>query len=326
LNIKRPEMAKDAGKDAKPALPKKLVMTRSQFTQQMLSGLKEKGMDGPKDGPSFRKLWIKNLRPVVTQEDMQGIFKPFGEFEDFKMGNMECWITFQNHNDAGDAMGSMQGFQLVGQELQIVMQSIDAAPPPPIIPPPPPVAMESLESQINRDTDFGGSNAGGAERIELMKKLAGGVPGVAGSVVVPPPPPAKSGAPPPPPPPAGGAAQALPPTPKPGGPMARTLLLQNMFTPSEVSVQKDPKFYEEIREDTNEECSKFGKVLHVTVDPRGASGLIYVLYEAAGQRQAAEHALNGRWFEGKKIMAAGIDDTIWQALAAQAGGGKNPMA
>merc|ERR1719384_2415062 len=110
----------------------------------------------------------------------------------------------------------------------------------------------------------------------------------------------------------------MPPTPKAGSPTSRTLLLQNMFTPAAVNLRKDPKFYEEIREDTHDECAKFGKVLHVTVDPRGSTGLIYVLYENPQQRGAAEMALNGRWFEGKKIIAAGIDDSIWQALAAQA--------
>lgn len=307
----------------KPA-PKKM-MTRSQFTQQVLTGLKH--AQGATDGPNMRKLHIKNLRPVVTEEDMRGIFKPFGEFELFKMGEQECWITFQSHNDAQDAMGSMQAFQLVGQELQIAMQSVDVQPPPPMMPPPPP--KETLGEAMAKDTDFGNTGtAGSAGRIELMKKLANsqGVAGVAGvmpggdtsAVVVPPPPPPGSGVPPPPP--APGAATAMPPTPKPGGPTARTLLLQNMFSPMGVNLSKEPRFYEEIREDTHEECSKFGKVLHVTVDPRGASGLIYVLYESPGQRQAAELALNGRWFEGKKILAAAIDDTIWQALASQAQG------
>merc|ERR1719336_1851410 len=111
---------------------------------------------------------------------------------------------------------------------------------------------------------------------------------------------------------------SVPPTPKAGTTLSRTLLLQNMFTPAAVNLRKDPRFYEEIREDTHDECAKFGKVLHVTVDPRGATGLIYVLYETPQQRMAAELALNGRWFEGKKIVALGIDDSIWQALAAQA--------
>jgi len=317
LNIKRADA--QIPQPSAPA-PKKM-MTRSQFTQQVLSGLKDAG--NRTEGPNMRKLHIKNLRPVVTEEDMRGIFKPFGDFEDFKMGDQECWIAFQSHNDAQDAMGSMQGFQLVGQELQITIQSVEVVPPPPIIPPPP---KETLEEQMAKDSDFGSTGAAGSEgRMELMKKLAQGVNsgdsgvisfgGPTTPVVVPPPP---GGVPPPPPPPGGATAQSLPPTPKPGGPTARTLLLQNMFSPHGVDLSKEPRFYEEIREDTQEECGKFGKVLHVTVDPRGAQGVIYVLYENPGQRNAAELALNGRWFEGKKILATAIDDTIWQALAAQA--------
>merc|ERR1711957_91861 len=157
-----------------------------------------------------------------------------------------------------------------------------------------------------------------SDRIELMKKLLsshqqGGIPTVVGNAapsgaVVPPPPPG--------PPPPSSVAAAVPPTPKPGGAASRTLLLQNMFSPAGVDLGKDPRFYEEIREDTHDECNKFGKVLHVTVDPRGSTGLIYVLYETPAMRLAAETALNGRWFEGKKIMGMGIDDSIWQVLAA----------
>lgn len=302
----------------------KRMMTRQQFTQQVLSGIKAGGSGGDQ-GPNMRKLHVKNLRPVVTEEDMRGIFKPFGEFESFSMGSQECWITFKNHNDAQDAMASMQGFQLVGQELQLSVLIADTAlalvvPPAAPVPPPP----ETIADAMKSDTDFGATGGGGPNalnsRIELMKKLMSshqqqGVPTVVGGTGPAP----LTGAPlsaavaaa------AAAAAATMPPTPKPGGPASRTLLLQNMFTPSAVNLRKDPRFYEEIREDTHDECAKFGKVLHVTVDPRGSAGLIYVLYETPRQREAAELALNGRWFEGKKIVAMGIDDTMWQALAGQ---------
>mmetsp|Transcript_92526 Transcript_92526/g.160756 ORF Transcript_92526/g.160756 Transcript_92526/m.160756 type:complete len:471 (-) Transcript_92526:59-1471(-) len=314
--------------------PKKM-MTRSQFTQQVLSGLKTGSAPVVEttSGPNMRKLHIKNLRPVVTEDDMRGIFKPFGEFEAFKMGDQECWITFQNNNDAQDATSSMQHFQLVGQELQISIQSVEVAPPP--APPPP---EETITQSMKNDSDFGATGGtGSVGRIELMKKLMTshvqqGVPTVAGQpqpANAPPATPASGVMVPPPPPPPSAAASTgmqLPPVPKPGSAQSRTLLLQGMFTPSVVNLQKDPRFYEDIREDTHEECSKFGKVLHVTVDPRGASGLIYILFEVPAQRQAAEMALNGRWFEGKKIAAAGIDDSIWQALAAQAQGQSPPVS
>uniref|UniRef100_A0A7S1QBU1 RRM domain-containing protein n=1 Tax=Alexandrium catenella TaxID=2925 RepID=A0A7S1QBU1_ALECA len=299
----------------------KRMMTRQQFTQQVLSGLKTGASAGEASGPNMRKLHIKNLRPVVTEEDMRGIFKPFGDFEAFQMGNQECWITFQNHNDAQDAMTSMQGFQLVGQELQIAMQAV-VQPAPLVTMPPPPETMD-----FKTDSDFGATGTAGTplhNRIELMKKLLSshsqqGVPTVVGLAApggAAPAPPASSPAP--------SSAASVPPTPKPGTAVSRTLLLQNMFTPSAVNLRKDPRFYEEIREDTHEECAKFGKVLHVTVDPRGSTGLIYVLYETPQQRMAAELALNGRWFEGKKIVALGIDDSIWQALAAQAQASQPP--
>merc|ERR1719491_2733268 len=122
------------------------MMTRQQFTQQVLSGLKTG--PGAEGGPNMRRLHIKNLRPVVTEDDMCGIFKPFGEFEKFEMGSQECWITFQSHSDAQDAMSSMQGFQLVGQELQITVQT---AVQPVVVAPPPPLENQSIDFKTDSD-------------------------------------------------------------------------------------------------------------------------------------------------------------------------------
>mmetsp|Transcript_44783 Transcript_44783/g.83668 ORF Transcript_44783/g.83668 Transcript_44783/m.83668 type:complete len:458 (-) Transcript_44783:83-1456(-) len=288
----------------------KRTLTRQQFTQQVLSGLTK-----PADQQDKRKLHIKNLRPVVRDDDMRGIFKPFGEFEDFVMGNGECWITFKNHNDAQDAMASMQGFQLVGQELQITMLTVSK----PEISVPEPPKPKALD--VKTDSDFGATGSGPSNvhnRIEVMKSLlkahsGSGVPtvvGLAAPSADDPNPPAASAA----------SSSSMPPTPKPAKSTSCTLLLQNMFEPSTVDLQKDPRFYDVIREDTHDECAKFGKVVHVTVDPRGTAGLIYILYETPQQRLAGELALNGRWFEGKKITAGGIDDDIWQELAAQSEG------
>lgn len=282
--------------------------TRQSFAHQVLSGLRQTG----EVGPHMRKLHIKNLRPVVTEEDMRGIFKPFGDFEAFVMGSQECWITFQVHTDAQDAMSSMQAFQLVGQELQIILQSVGV----PVVLTPIGEKPFAENMDLKLDSDFGATGTGSTaihNRLEIMQKLMAARPlGSSQAQVLlgfggerPP-----MGA-------ALAASSAAPPVPKPGSSTSRTLLLQNMYTPGSVDLKRDPKFYEDIREDTREECSKFGKVLQVTVDPRGAVGLIYVLFESPHHRLAGELALNGRWFEGKKILASNIDDTIWQALAAQ---------
>ncbi|CAK8993654.1 RNA-binding protein rsd1 [Durusdinium trenchii] len=297
----------------------KRTLTRQQFTQQVLSGL----MKPSEEKMNMRKLHIKNLRPVVRDDDLRSIFKPFGEFEDFLMGSGECWITFKNHSDAQDAMTSMQGFQLVGQELSISMLSVSIAKST--------EAPKDAEAEkkpkpldLKNDSDFGATGSGVSNvhnRIEVMKKLlkahsGSGIPTVVG-LPVPSEPPA-DGAAPAAPPAAPAPTAELPPAPKPGNSTSCTLLLQNMFNPGKVDLASDPKFYEALREDTHEECAKQGKVVHVTVDPRGTAGLIYVLYETPQQRLAGELALNGAWFEGKKIIATGIDDSIWQDLAAQA--------
>ncbi|CAJ1377088.1 unnamed protein product [Effrenium voratum] len=127
----------------------KRTLTRQQFTQQVLSGLTK----APSDNQNMRKLHVKNLRPVVRDEDLRSIFKPFGEFEDFQMGSGECWITFKNHNDAQDAMSSMQAFQLVGQELSITMLSVKAEEKEE-------KAAKPMDLDIKNDSDFGATSAG----------------------------------------------------------------------------------------------------------------------------------------------------------------------
>lgn len=295
----------------------KRTLTRQQFTQQVLSGL----MKPSESQMSQRKLHIKNLRPVVRDDDLRSIFRPFGDFEDFLMGSGECWITYKNHNDAQDAMTSMQGFQLVGQELSITMLSVAKADGTAAADAKGDAKLDKAKPlDLAKDSDFGATGSGPSNvhnRIEVMKKLlqahsGSGVPTVVGLVA-----PSNGGAAPASAPAASNAPE-LPPAPKPGTSTSCTLLLQNMFQPTKVDLTKDPKFYDAIREDTHDECAKHGKVVHVTVDPRGTAGLIYVLYETPQQRLAGELALNGAWFEGKKITATGIDDSIWQDLASQA--------
>jgi len=259
-----------------------------------------------------KKLHITNLRSIVTEEDMRGIFKPFGTIDRIQMAKEECWITFINTSDARDAMGSMQSFSLVGQELRIALVGPDSGMPA--------LTNRADPNSIERDTDFGATKRdkdadAATERLKLMAKLIDSrgqpfTPGAVPNIID-----MTKGWPP------------VPPPARPGGPQTRTLLLQNMFNSKEVDLVKEPKFFHEIKEDTEEEVKKFGKVLHIVVDPRGGVGSIYVCFDQTSMRDAAVNALNGRWFEGKKITAMAIDDAIWQALQAQlsnATGGATP--
>lgn len=142
--------------------PKRLA-TRHSFNQQVLSSYRN-----TETGPHMRKLHIKNVVSVVEPDEMQKIFKPFGEFEAFEMekGKTECFVTYVNHEHAQNALQSMNGFHFVGQDLQItvlpVAQPSTAAPTEP----------DSLD--LENDTDFGGAGGSTApSRVDLMKKLLG---------------------------------------------------------------------------------------------------------------------------------------------------------
>ncbi|GJP29232.1 hypothetical protein CLOM_g20357 [Closterium sp. NIES-68] len=86
------------------------------------------------------------------------------------------------------------------------------------------------------------------------------------------------------------------------GPPTECLLLTNMFDPSQ---DIDEEFEQDIREDVEDECTKFGPVKKVYVD-RHSSGHVYVLFEAATSAAAARAALHNRYFAGKAISATFI--------------------
>uniref|UniRef100_A0A7N0VAP5 RRM domain-containing protein n=1 Tax=Kalanchoe fedtschenkoi TaxID=63787 RepID=A0A7N0VAP5_KALFE len=77
------------------------------------------------------------------------------------------------------------------------------------------------------------------------------------------------------------------------------LLLKNMFDPS---LETESDFELDIKEDVEDECSKFGKVKHIHVD-RNSAGFVYLRFDSAQAAMNAQRALHGRWFAGKMITA-----------------------
>ncbi|CAA6663240.1 unnamed protein product [Spirodela intermedia] len=77
------------------------------------------------------------------------------------------------------------------------------------------------------------------------------------------------------------------------------LMLKNMFDPS---LETEPDFDLDIKEDVQEECSKFGPLKHIFVD-KNSAGYVYLRFESATAAISAQRALHGRWFAGKMITA-----------------------
>eukprot|EP00479_Gromia_sphaerica_P011585 TRINITY_DN577_c0_g1_i2.p1 TRINITY_DN577_c0_g1~~TRINITY_DN577_c0_g1_i2.p1 ORF type:complete len:224 (-),score=42.79 TRINITY_DN577_c0_g1_i2:222-893(-) len=84
--------------------------------------------------------------------------------------------------------------------------------------------------------------------------------------------------------------------------------LQNMFDPSSES---EADWELDIQEDVEEECSKFGKVLHVHVD-KNTEGHVFMKFDTPAGAQTAVSALNGRWFAQKQIIAGVISKDLYE--------------
>eukprot|EP00957_Ditylum_brightwellii_P002426 186931-Ditylum_brightwellii.AAC.1 len=107
-----------------------------------------------------------------------------------------------------------------------------------------------------------------------------------------------------------GGAPAAAPAPAPAantGVLTRVVELKNMLTMDELTSDQD---YEEIMEDTKEECSQFGSLKNLVI-PRDGPGAtkIFLEYMSTDDAAAAIKGLAGRTFDGRKVEAIFYDET-----------------
>ena len=76
--------------------------------------------------------------------------------------------------------------------------------------------------------------------------------------------------------------------------------------------QAQPNWEEELKQEIRDECSKFGRLVHVDVVP-GSAGEVYLKYADAHGAQAGVAALDGRWFASKQITATHIAEGQYHA-------------
>ncbi|KAG0176452.1 hypothetical protein DFQ28_002675 [Apophysomyces sp. BC1034] len=96
----------------------------------------------------------------------------------------------------------------------------------------------------------------------------------------------------------------------------RVLTLMNMVTPEELENDDE---YQDIWDDIEEECSKYGKVMDIKI-PRPKSGhssaglgKIYVRFETNDQTLAALRALAGRKFSDRTVLTSFLDEDNYLA-------------
>jgi len=66
-------------------------------------------------------------------------------------------------------------------------------------------------------------------------------------------------------------------------------------------IYRNPNFEQDIADDVRDECSRFGRIMHVSVDRRSNDGSVYLRFSQNNEATKAYTDLNGRWFGGLQI-------------------------
>lgn len=83
------------------------------------------------------------------------------------------------------------------------------------------------------------------------------------------------------------------------------ILIHNMF---DKDLETEEGWWEDIREDVNEECTTFGKVEKVVVMHEHPGGKVYVSFQDELMAKKAASALEGRWFDQRQLRVEFVNE------------------
>lgn len=90
----------------------------------------------------------------------------------------------------------------------------------------------------------------------------------------------------------------------------KTVILKHCFDLKEI--EQDPEVVDDIEQDIQEECSKFGEVVKVTVFNLEKLGVVSVKFSDKNDALKCISQLDGRYFGGEKLQAAIHDGTVYK--------------
>ncbi|KAF8115750.1 hypothetical protein N665_0025s0202 [Sinapis alba] len=265
-------------------------------------------------GPIDRKLYVGNLHYNMTELQVRQIFEQFGPIElvqmPYDLVSGQCkgygFIQFAQFEHSKAAQTALNGkLEIAGRTIKVSFVSEHIG------------TQDANPKSADFDDDDGGGLALNAQtRVQLMQKLDR--TGVAANIVGPFGVPALNGTalnqpgmnP-------GFSTSVLPTTAipafvtEPVGQPSQCLLLKNMFDPA---TETELDFDEEIKEDVDQECSKYGQVNHIYVD-KNSAGFVYLRFDSVQAAAAAQRAMHMRWFAQKMISATFMPPHEYEAKA-----------
>lgn len=258
------------------------------------------------DNPAAR-LYVGSLHFDLDAAALQPVFAAFGPVEYVDLhreasGKSKgfAFVQFTDPVHAQAARQHLQGVEIMGRPLRVrdvnPRPGVGGRPIAPSAPPIPslggPVGANSMEPTVPSYLDEGGGGRLDADaRAALMRNLMyrGAVPGDSREKQI-------------------SAAHTIPPPPP-----STTIKLSNMFNPEQ---ETEPNWPLEMAADVQQECSaQYGGVVKVWVDEQ-SQGDIYLRFVDSASAQRAIAALNGRFFNGRSIVAHAIPEAIFDAKVA----------
>ncbi|KAL2498684.1 Splicing factor [Abeliophyllum distichum] len=262
------------------------------------------GVVGPY-GAADRKLYVGNLHFNMTEFQLKQIFEAFGPVElvqlptDPETGHCKGFgfVQFAQLEHAKAAESLNGKLEIAGRTIKVSSVTDHVG-----------VQDSGTKTADFDDDDGGGLSLNAQSRALLMQKLdrSGTASSVTGPIGVP----ALNGLAPQPAMNLPMNPSTVPPTPllptqlvsmapEPIGNPSECLLLKNMFDPSS---EMDLEFDLDIRDDVQEECSKYGAVKHIYVD-KNSAGYVYLRFESVDAASRAQQAMHKRWFARRLISA-----------------------
>mmetsp|Transcript_36211 Transcript_36211/g.45153 ORF Transcript_36211/g.45153 Transcript_36211/m.45153 type:complete len:355 (+) Transcript_36211:1109-2173(+) len=271
--------------------------------------------EGPPEDEDYEdRLEITRLHPNIGEGEIKELCSAFGTVQAVRIskdayGDNVAEVHFELADDAKKALSELDGMDLAARKLRVRKKR---KPREKVTPSEKfgslkddhrqgthqygkDVKMDAYTWRLEADDQSSGRQGGGGvalnstTRTALMAKLAGGVGGDmvaeqqqrSANYVA--------------------AAANVPKDTGPGriqGAASRYLLIKNMFNPAE---ETEPDWVDAVREDTEMECGKFGRVVHCAVDQYSA-GHVYIMFESIQAGVDASHALHGRWFAKRMVQ------------------------